>query len=244
MAVQSTPKEVPGGFGTPLLEHCPSRRLGIVGIFMFVSGLVLLTLAYEAVLPCIAGVVGAGLLLLGIALALNLVKTPYKVCSEGFLYCKRRHWHACPWAEVKALWQTTTITMHRGTLDGDRDYSCTILCQDATRLTLKHFRDEGFIRWVEQEVYRAMLPKVQARWASGNPVWFGEVSLSPLGIHCGSEILPWGDVQSVKAERNENDIVIRRKGRKPVWKSLEGLDIPNAALFFQLVRENVSVRNQ
>jgi hypothetical protein len=210
---------------------------------MLLSGLVLLALTYEAVLPLIAGVVGAGLLLLGSALALNLVKTPYMVCPGGFLYY-RRQWHVCPWTEVKAIWQTTTVTMHMGTLDGDREYSCEILCPDRTRLKLKHFRDEEFIRWVEQEVYRALLPKVQAQWASGQPVWFGPVSLSAVGIHNGSEVLPWGDVQSVKPELNENDIVIRKRGQRSAWKKLEGLDIANAALFFQLVRENLSAQNK
>jgi hypothetical protein len=211
---------------------------------MLLSGLMLLILAFEAMLPCIAGVVGVGFLVLGIALSLNLVKTQYILCPEGFLYHKRQHWYVCPWAEVKAIWHMTTITMHRGTLDGDRDYSCEILCQDGTRLKLKHFRDEEFIRWVEQEVYRALVPKVHAQWASGQPVWFGPVSLSLVGIHNGGEVLPWGDVQSVQAERNENDIVIRRRGQQSAWKRLEGLDIANAEIFFQLIRENVIGLNQ
>lgn len=240
MAVHSAPEEAPGGFGTPLLKHCPSRRLGVVGICLLVCGAVLLTLAYEAEMPCLAGVPGAVLLLLGGSLALHLVRTPYMVCPEGLLYYKRRRWHACPWTEVRAIWQTTTVTMHLGTLDGDRDSACEILCRDGTRLKLKHIRDEEFIRWVEREVYRALVPKVQAQWASGQPVWFGAVSLSREGIHNGGEVLAWGEVQSVKPGLNEDAIVIRKRGQRSAWKRLRGIDIPNAALFFQLVQENVN----
>jgi hypothetical protein len=244
MAVENTPKEAPCGFGAPLLKHCPSRRVGVVGVFVLVFGLVLLALAYEAVLPSMAGVVGASLLLLGGALALNLVKTTYMVCPEGVLYYKRRQWRGCPWPEVKAIWHSTTITMHLGTLDGDRDYSCEILCSDGTRLKLKHIRDEKFIQWVEQEVYGSLVPKVQAQWASGQPVWFGAVSLSSVGIHNGSEVLAWSDVHSAQPERNDNVVVIRKRGGRSVWMRLAELEIPNLALFFQFVRENVRVQNE
>jgi hypothetical protein len=238
MAAESASKAIPAGFGAPYVLYRPSRSLGLVGIALLVTGLVLLTLAYELLLPCIAGVIGGGLLVLGFALAFDLVKTPYMVCPQGVLYYGSRRWHACHWSEVKAIWRWTTINYHEPTLSYDQDYSCEILCQDGTRLKLKHIREEELIKWVEHKVYRSLIPKTQAQWDAGESVWFGVVSLSPVGIHWRKEVLPWGDVESVKPERNDNDIVIRQKGQF-VWKELDGLAIPNSALFFQLVREKV-----
>jgi hypothetical protein len=61
-----------------------------------------------------------------------------------------------------------------------------------------------------------------------------------VGIHCGKAVLRWGDIQSVQAERNESNIVIRARGRQLPWKELDGISIPNPALFFQLVQDNIS----
>jgi Family of unknown function (DUF6585) len=133
----------------------------------------------------------------------------------------------------------TTIHYHETTQSCAQDYSCEILCQGGTRLKLKHFGTEEFVQWVAQQVYRALVPKVQAQWASGEPVWFGAVSLSQVGIHCGKAVLRWGDILSLQAERNESNIVIRARGRQLPWKELDGISIPNPALFFQLVQENI-----
>jgi hypothetical protein len=144
-----------------------------------------------------------------------------------------------PWHEVEAIWLMTTVHYHEATQSCAQDYSCEILCQGGTRLKLKHLATEEFVQWVAQQVYRALVPKVQAQWASGEPVWFGAVSLSQMGIHCGNAVLRWRDIQSLQAERNESNIVIRARGRQLPWKELDGISIPNPALFFQLVQENI-----
>jgi hypothetical protein len=244
MAIESDLNRPPEGFGPPLFVYRPSRRWGRLGVLLLAGQVALLFLTFQEMLPIgplLPILLAVVLFPLGFALSLELVKTPYVVCPEGVVFFKGRRWHACPWDEVKAIWLMTTISHHEATQSCSQDYSCELLCQDGTRLRLKHFRTEEFIKWVEQEVYRALVPKVQAQWAAGEPVWFGAVSLSRVGIHCGKAVLPWGDVQSLQAERNENDVVVRERGRWDPWKVLDGIAIPNPALFFQLVEENISL---
>jgi hypothetical protein len=230
----------------PLIYVChPSRGLAYVGAGLLVFAVAFLTLAYLEIgpftldLPIILAVI---LVPVGVAFLTQLLKTPYKVGQQGFAVYKKGEWRLYPWQDLTAIWLTTTHTYHEVTQSVAQDHSCKVMFKDGLRLKLEHLSQE-FLSWMEQEAYRSILPKVQAQWDSGQPIRFGAVSLSKTGIHAGRHLLRWADVASVNPERNESNIVIRERGRDLRWKELDGVGIPNFALFSQLVQESLAAEH-
>lgn len=237
MAAAPSHNHVPQGFGPPVLVHQPSRFWGLVGIFLVLAGITLIVLVCAGLIPIIF-FFGFLLWFPGFGLAWTLLDTPYSVHPEGFVFWRLGRRQVCTWDEVQAIWCVTTTTYHGQFQSQTARHSCEIMRTDGTRLKLKDLTPD-FVSWLAQETYRALAPKVRAQWEAGESVWFDYVSLSPAGIHSGKDLLPWGEVQTVAADRNESDIVIRRWRQDAPWMNLDVTDIPNAALFFQLVRENL-----
>lgn len=228
-------------FAPPLFAYYPSRTLGFLGVVLLVFVTGFLVLAYleigpfTLVLPILLAII---LVPLGFTFLFEFFRTPYVIGQEGFKVYKRGQWLGYPWQDVAAIWLTTTTTYHGVTQSTAQSHSCKLMFDDGSRLDLDHLNAE-FLKWIEEQAYYSIVPKIQAEWDSGQPVRFGAVSLSNAGIHSGRHLLPWSDVASVNPERNESNIVIRERGRHLPWKELDGVAIPNIAAFSRLVQENI-----
>jgi hypothetical protein len=231
--------------GPLIYAYHPSRGLAYVGAGLLVFAVAFLTVAYleigpfTLVLPIILAII---LVPVGVGFLTQLLKASYKVGQQGFAIYKKGQWRMYRWQDLTAIWLTTTHTYLEVTQSVAQDHSCKVMFEDGSRLKLEHLNQE-FLSWIEQEAYRSIIPKIQAQWESGQPIRFGAVSLSKTGIHAGRHLLRWADVASVNPERNESNIVIRERGRHLAWKELDGVGIPNFAVFSQLVQESLAAEH-
>jgi len=180
---------------------------------------------------------------IGLSLARSVVESPFTVHPEGIVFWKRGRWQTCLWHDIDAIWHTGTFTYHGDTVSITEKHTIEIMRNDGICFKLKDLYGES-ANWIEEQVYGSLVPQIRARWAKGETIKFGPLSLSPTGVHAGRDCLPWRNVASVKAERQGMDIVIRQIGRKFPWKKLEDPVMPNEAIFFQLAMEQICKQDE
>lgn len=242
MPVESIARGEDGHFGPAIYEHLPSRTLAYLGAGLILFAGTFLILAYleigpfTLVLPIIVAFV---LMPLGIRLLCQIFKTSFRVHHHGFAVRGIGDWRAYGWQDVAAVWRITTHTYHGATQSVMHEHSCILSFDDGTKVTLEGITEE-LSAWTEQEAYRGILPKLQSQWDAGEPIPFGRVSVSKMGIHAGRQVLPWSDIASIKPERNEDDVAIRMHGKNVPWMELRGDNIPNVALFWKIANESLA----
>src|SRR5262249_55907145 len=142
-------------------------------------------------IPCVIYILLAIVLVpLGLAFLTELFRTSYTVGPDGCRVQRWGRWRGYPWEEVTAIWLLTTVTYHEATQSTAQCHSCRLRFADRSRLTIAGLNEE-FLHWVEQQVYRTLLPRIMAEWDAGQPVDFGTVSLSRAGIHFWGNLLSW-----------------------------------------------------
>jgi hypothetical protein len=232
----------PDDNGPALYEHLPWPGWGLAGVGLIIFATAFLALTYLAILPVhmwIAGIVAAVLIPLGGKLLLRSSRPAFRVYPHGCYIYQQGEWRRYDWQEVTAIWSVADYTFIEVTQCVVQELSCTLRFEDGARLTLERISQE-LADWVTHTAYGVITPKILAQWDSGDRVDFGRISLSKFGIHLGRWELPWAEVESVRSERNESDVVIRKRGNSIPWKELTGANIPNLVAFWSLVQEALS----
>jgi hypothetical protein len=236
MATEPPPPWVTAGLSAPLLEDRPRRGLGLSGalILLLGLGLFLVNLTQTNLLDFL---IAAGLVLVGGALASTLLRPHYLICPEGFLVRRWGGWNAWRWHEITAIWALGWITYHERALLPGQAFSCVVQAADGGRLKLRHLSVE-LLELIDREVTRAQLAGARAQLAQGGTVWFGELSLSPVGIHCGNALLPWAEAQGVRIVNDGVDVL--RKGQVRPWRELSTSDVANLSALKGLVQQHTA----
>jgi hypothetical protein len=80
-----------------------------------------------------------------------------------------------------------------------------------------------------------MLPAALEAYRAGETVGFGEVSVSPKGVHSGKDTLPWEDFE--EAEAKQGHLVVRAAGRRRPFFKLDIAKVSNPHVFLALAEQ-------
>lgn len=131
--------------------------------------------------------------------------------------------------QVEAIrWDQVAATLHRAS----------ILCRaDGSQLALKDIgRDSRMIRQrVRRETNRLLLPRAIARYNVGEPVIFGDLSISPRGLIHGTDTLPWTRLSGIRLDP-KGYLTIQQAGLPQAWWYYSDADeVPNLFLLLALL---------
>jgi hypothetical protein len=80
-----------------------------------------------------------------------------------------------------------------------------------------------------------MLPAALEAYRAGETVGFGEVSVSPDGIHAGKDTLPWEDFDG--AEAKQGQLLVRTAGRRRPFFKIDIAKVSNPHVFLALAEQ-------
>ncbi len=125
-------------------------------------------------------------------------------------------------------WDQVATTLHHAS----------ILCRaDGSRLALKDIgRDSRMIRQrVRRETNRLLLPRAIARYNAGEPLIFGDLSVSPRGMTHGADTLPWTRLSSIRLDP-KGYLTIQQAGLPHAWwYYCDADEVPNLFLLLVLL---------
>jgi hypothetical protein len=93
---------------------------------------------------------------------------------------------------------------------------------------------EEFADLLYGQVQQHLQPSVREKLFRGEPLAFGPVQVDLTGIRVRGEFLPRDRLVPVTV--TGEDVVIRRLGRDEPWCTLPLAEVPNLALFLDVVR--------
>jgi hypothetical protein len=127
-------------------------------------------------------------------------------------------------------WDQVVATLHRAS----------ILCRaDGSRLVLKDIgRDSRIIRErVRRETNRLLLPRAIARYNAGEPISFGDLSVSPSGLMLGPDTLPWKHLSGIRLDP-KGYLTIQQAGLSQAWwYYCDADEVPNLFLLLALLEK-------
>jgi hypothetical protein len=88
-------------------------------------------------------------------------------------------------------------------------------------------------RIVQEETFRAMWPRVAARFADGLRVNFGELALSLAGIHREADLLAWYNLDDAIIQNGK--LIIRSKRLHRAWQEVPLHSVTNPHVFAALL---------
>jgi hypothetical protein len=88
-------------------------------------------------------------------------------------------------------------------------------------------------RLVQEESFRSLWPNASARFLAGDPVAFGEISLSLAGIHREGSFLPWHELDDALVLNGK--LVIRSRVHRRPWLDLPLHNVMNPHLFVAML---------
>ena len=87
----------------------------------------------------------------------------------------------------------------------------------------------------EENTLPFMLPAAVEAYRAGETVGFGEVSVSPEGVHSGRYTLPWEDF--AEAEAKQGQLLVRAAGRGRPFFKIDIAKVSNPHVFLALVEQ-------
>lgn len=88
---------------------------------------------------------------------------------------------------------------------------------------------------VQRRTFEALWPATVARFRAGDAIAFGELEVSPTGLHHGGKRLRWADLKDLVVAQGK--LSVRSSGKWLPWAIIDMSDVPNPHLLFALVEE-------
>ncbi|HEY7308330.1 MAG TPA: DUF6585 family protein [Gemmataceae bacterium] len=127
-------------------------------------------------------------------------------------------------------------------LPGDGVYQVVLHRRDGRQFvfneSLSGFR--SFSQLVREHTLRYMLPPALRAYEARATIGFGEISVSPEGIHCGRDTLPWDLFEQAEVSKGRL-LLYSRNGRK-LFARVELAQVPNFHVLLALA-EHCHVRD-
>ncbi len=205
------------GLGIAVLFHPPKRgmaglfKLMVFGVFLLASGVGMLTRSRSI----------RGLRVFA--------------CRDGLARVQGANAEQIRWDEVNHVRRdlsakkegVTVRTPYRVVLvrrDG-KEFEFTEALSDVKRLR----------ELAEECTLPLMLPAALEAYRAGETVGFGDVSVSPEGVHSGKDTLTWEDFD--EAEAKQGQLLVRAAGRKRPFFKLDVAKVSNPHVFLALVEQ-------
>jgi hypothetical protein len=212
----------------------------VLGAVAFVGGIVL-AITSDAGMLCLSAI-GLALVAFGVwAVRRSQADASLSVAlyNQGLVYSVRGDQQVYRWDDLSEIWQVIFTPRH-GDYGMRTSHTYRLVAHDGRRLTLDD-RVEG-ITELGQALQKAASPHqleaALARFAQGETLTFGRLSVGGEGLTLGRRTLAWGDLAS--AQLSCNHVYITAKGRKATWAGLPVRELPNVLVLLALVEAHKS----
>lgn len=179
-----------------------------------------------------------------------------QVYQHGLVFHKRNRNDVIRWDQIAYVWhivkKTTNTTRNTNystgwtttTTSTTAYHSYAVQRVDGANFvfdrTFSHLRELG--KTIEQESARYLLPQAIAAYNAGQPIKFGNMSVSFSGVSDGRKMLSWSELKSFKVDENNGAIAIRKQGKWLNWSNISLSKTPNVLVFEALVNSIVGSR--
>ncbi|MCI0462617.1 MAG: hypothetical protein L0Z62_37175 [Gemmataceae bacterium] len=117
------------------------------------------------------------------------------------------------------------------------DHVLELQCADGRCLVLRkcveHF--DTLVALVKHYTREWLMPEAMAAFHAGERLSFGPITVDREGVHCGEEMLPWREVESLEVSGGK--VTIRRSDKWLAWFSVPVGEVPNAHVLAALAWE-------
>ncbi|MBO0780358.1 MAG: hypothetical protein J2P37_16145 [Ktedonobacteraceae bacterium] len=168
--------------------------------------------------------------------------------EHGFVYVGLRETRAIRWDHIAFVWHEVAVSQGRdsnGNLSISFHHEYRLQCLDGSTLVLDDIFSglERLGKMVEWESARFLLPEVQDRFSSGQPVAFGELSVDQSGVVWHGQRLPWQAFVSMGVVERRGSIHLNtiNQGQVVSWATISSGEIPNTEVLKALIRPYVRV---
>jgi hypothetical protein len=206
------------GFGVVVLFDPPKR--GLAGVFKLMAFGLFLAASGAGMLTRSRGFRGLRVF----------------ACRDGLARVRGANAELIRWDEVNSVRVRRHLSQPEG-ITVRSPYRVTLVRRDGLELEftealsgIKRLRELA-----EENTLPFMLPAAVEAYRAGETVGFGEVSVSPDGIHRGKDTLAWEDFAD--AESKQGQLVVRAGGRRRPFFKLDIAKVSNPHVFLALVEQ-------
>jgi hypothetical protein len=159
------------------------------------------------------------------------------VCTEGIvMYVQDVHTTVMRWEDINSVQRTVDVNSQR------------LVISTAAQLILKDRQGQEWVfnetlsdlrrlrEMIEEHTLKFMLPPALEALQRGASIGFGEISVSPDGIHCGRETLPWDLFDGAEVAKGRLNLYSRN--RKRLFGRVELTKVPNYHVLMALVEHS------
>jgi hypothetical protein len=146
-----------------------------------------------------------------------------------------------PWDEIRTVKQDIN-EIYRDGVYQTTTYLYTLELNDGTRIKYSNYRLQKVEKLgsaIMDQTSQVIFPRAMKQFEKGKVVDFGPLGVSRDGLHYGSSLLEWEDVEGVKI--HEGYITMRKRGKWLRWCNIAASSIPNLLVFLSLVNQTVGV---
>lgn len=133
-------------------------------------------------------------------------------------------------------WDTMSVLQEIINQNGQLLYTYTLTRPDQTTVKLTNFYEHPRL-WghiIQQEITNAQLPPALAAGERGQPLQFGDITLTVHGVATAKRaMVAWHDIQELSVRNGW--VFLRKAGKTLSWSSTPIAKIPNFFLFLALV---------
>ncbi|MFC7242862.1 DUF6585 family protein [Catellatospora aurea] len=183
-------------------------------------------------LPSIGGFLWA--LLRSPAVSKQARRFQVHVFERGFVWVRRKGTEVYRWDDVQTLHAAITVVNNTGIVTTTYDYR--IVCTDGRRTRLREVHTDmaRFGPLLSAEVAKAQLPKAMSFFDEGNPVAFGDFTITDDGVQTRrGKLLTWLEIGGVRLDTGHVSIA-DRAGKRISPQTLLG-KIPNGYTFLLMM---------
>jgi hypothetical protein len=213
--------------------------------FIFILGCVCLFAAFTSlhrfsnfIWLCLGGLSFVGIALYGSITAYQNRVLRVFVYDYGFIHVGSQSRQALSWQNVEAVWHKVKIPRLRRSAYKTFVHTYIVDGIDGIQLkldnTFAHLRDLG--RSLEVGTAPYIFPRVLKTYQMSQPVLFGPLTVTTLGLSYSAETLPWTEMKSIKIDEYIGEIVIKKHEKLSSWASIDLGNLPNVEVFRMLIQ--------
>jgi hypothetical protein len=145
------------------------------------------------------------------------------------------------WDDIRAVWQSITKHYRNGIYTGTT-YLYTVQTADNRQMKFSNeFKGiEQLGQLIQTEATNRLFPRMIAAYNAGQPVPFGDFTISKDGISHKNKNLPWSEIEG--AQINNGYVTFKKQGKWFNWANVPVAAIPNLIVFLSLIDHVVGLK--
>jgi hypothetical protein len=221
-----------------------SLLLGGLGAFLMFGALADTSSRSSRDSSWFVAVIGLGMVGFGVYLLFNWWKNRgayVQVYSGGLARIQGAKVQEVRWDDIRAVWQSITKHYRNGVYTGTT-YLYTVMTNDNRKVTFgNEFKGvEQLGQLIQTESTNRLFPRMIAAYNGGQPVPFGDFTISKEGISHKNKNLSWAEIEG--AQINNGYVTFKKQGKWFNWANVPVAAIPNLIVFLSLIDHVVGLK--